>query len=63
MIDRQHGILIIECDCCGATHDVASGDFVETWDAAKRDGWKSRKVAESPGFAIWDHSCPDCPAP
>jgi hypothetical protein len=32
--------------------------FPEVWAAAKRDGWKTRKIAEE-----WLHGCPDCGVP
>jgi hypothetical protein len=56
MIDRQHGKLLFECDSCGEVFDGESGEFSEVWAAAKRDGWRTRKM----GDEDWVHSCPNC---
>jgi len=58
MIDRQHGKLLFACD--GATCDAEfglpdEGNFELVWSAAKRDGWKARKIVGE-----WMHFCPDC---
>ena len=58
MIDRQHGKIVIECDSCDETFDAGSDDFNETWNAAKRDGWRTRKTADE-----WLHGCPKCGVP
>lgn len=56
MIDRQANKILIECDSCD---DVFSGeegrDFAEVWVNAKRDGWRTRKIANE-----WLHGCPKC---
>jgi rubredoxin len=58
MIDRQHGKIIFECDSCDETFDAETGDFNDAWAAAKRDGWRSRKIASE-----WLHGCPKCGVP
>ena len=55
MIDRQHGKIVIECDSCDETFEIGSDDFNETWGAAKREGWRSRKIGSE-----WVHGCPKC---
>lgn len=55
MIDRQHGKLVFECDCCPETFEGESVEFAEAWAAAKRDGWRSKKIGEE-----WVHSCGKC---
>jgi hypothetical protein len=56
MIDRQGSKVLIECDSCD---EVFSGDedaeFKDVWAAAKRDGWRTRKVGND-----WVHGCPKC---
>lgn len=56
MIDRQHGKIIIECDTCDETIESEKDqEFAEFWTDAKRDGWKSKKIADE-----WVHGCPKC---
>jgi hypothetical protein len=55
VIDRQHGNVIIECDSCEKTFTLDTDDFDTTWSAAKRDGWRTRKIGEE-----WVHGCPKC---
>lgn len=55
MIDRQHGHLVIECDCCDETYEGASADWEDVWPAAKENGWKARKIGGE-----WVHACPEC---
>lgn len=55
MIDRQHGVIVLECDCCDRTFQGASGEWNEVWPEAKREGWKARKIGHD-----WIHACPDC---
>lgn len=55
MIDRQRGCIVIECDSCDATFDGKSGEWNEVCTAAKRDGWKSKKIGSE-----WVHACQDC---
>lgn len=57
-IDRQHNKVLIECDSCTEVFDGESDDFKEVWDAAKRDGWRTRKIADE-----WLHGCPKCGVP
>ena len=59
MIDRQGNRILIECDSCSEVfegHEDAS--FQEAWADAKREGWRTRKIAD-----VWLHGCPDCGAP
>ena len=55
MIDRQHGKVLIECDSCDEVFDIDSGEFDEVLTAAKREGWKLRKIGSE---SI--HGCPKC---
>lgn len=55
MIDRQHGKIIIECDTCDEVFAGDSDEWNEVWPAAKRDGWKSKKIGDT-----WVHGCPKC---
>ena len=55
MIDRQHGVIVFECDSCDETFEIGSDDFNDTWSAAKREGWRSKKIGEE-----WVHGCPRC---
>jgi hypothetical protein len=56
MIDRQGLKVLIECDSCD---EVFSGDdlakFKDVWAAAKREGWRTRKIGEE-----WVHGCSRC---
>lgn len=59
MIDRQGNRILIECDMCDEVFEGQEDEpFAAVWGAAKRDGWKTRKVAEE-----WLHGCPSCGAP
>ena len=59
MIDRQHGKIVIECDSCNETFEGEQGEeFDVVWNAAKRDGWRTRKIADE-----WLHGCPKCGVP
>lgn len=58
MIDRQHGKIVIECDSCDEVFSSDSDDFNEAWNEAKRDGWRTRKIAGE-----WLHGCPKCGVP
>lgn len=52
--DRQGGRIVIECDSCDETFEGERGEEWETlWPRAKREGWKSAKVAGE-----WMHGCP-----
>ena len=53
MIDRQGGIIIVECDSCDAVLDTGTGDFTEARAVMQRKQWKIRKVANE-----WLHGCP-----
>ena len=55
MIDRQHGKVLIECDSCDEVFDGDTDDFKVAWDAAKRDGWRTKKIGTE-----WVHGCPKC---
>lgn len=59
MIDRQGNRILIECDSCPEVFEGEEGDtFTETWNAAKRDGWRTRQISGE-----WLHGCPECGAP
>lgn len=59
MIDRQGGKVLIECDSCNEVFDGNDHEsFVEVWARAKRDGWRTRNIAET-----WLHGCPRCGVP
>ncbi|MGD0420568.1 MAG: hypothetical protein ABSA68_13480 [Xanthobacteraceae bacterium] len=53
MIDHQHGKIVIECDSCDEIFVGDSDEWNEVWPAAKREGWKSNKIAGE-----WVHGCP-----
>lgn len=56
MIDRQGGKILIECDSCNEVFDGETGEeFAAVWSRAKRDGWRTKKVADE-----WLHGCPKC---
>jgi hypothetical protein len=59
MIDRQSGKILIECDSCDEVFEgEPHAEFAEVWADAKRDGWRSRKIAGE-----WLHGCGKCGAP
>lgn len=58
MIDRQHGKILIECDSCPEVFDGDSDEFADVWSAAKREGWRTAKIAGE-----WMHGCPKCGSP
>jgi len=54
MIDHQHGKILIECDSCDEVFTGEKGEeWPEVWAKAKRDGWRTGKIAEE-----WLHGCP-----
>lgn len=55
MIDRQDGKILFECDQCDEVWDSGTSDFQEAWAAAKREGWRTRKIGTE-----WVHACPSC---
>jgi hypothetical protein len=55
MIDRQHGLIVFECDACEETCETGFDEWVDAWPCAKREGWKSRKIDGE-----WIHTCPEC---
>lgn len=56
-IHRDRGDIVIECDVgtCPNTFTLNDSDFHLTWNAAKRDGWETKKIAGE-----WLHACPGC---
>lgn len=59
MIDRQGNRIVIQCDSCDETFDgEEDNEFTDTWSAAKREGWTTRKIAGE-----WLHGCPACGVP
>ncbi len=55
MIDRQGGVIVFCCDVCGEERRGDSNEFSEEWEAAKKAGWRTRKIANE-----WLHSCEGC---
>jgi hypothetical protein len=56
MIDRQGLKILIECDSCDEVFEGAEREeFADVWMAAKRDGWKTKKIAGE-----WLHGCARC---
>jgi hypothetical protein len=55
MMDRQHGKVVFECDSCPEVFEGDSGEFNEVGAAAKREGWKTKKIGSE-----WMHGCPKC---
>lgn len=58
MIDRQHGKVLFECDSCDQVLDTDTDDFADACAIARREGWKTRKIADE-----WLHGCPKCGVP
>jgi predicted RNA-binding Zn-ribbon protein involved in translation (DUF1610 family) len=58
MLDRQHGMIIFECDVCGDVLDTDTSDFGEAQRRLHVEDWKARKIG-----ADWVHACPKCGAP
>lgn len=59
MIDRQGSKVLIECDSCDEVFEGEDREeFSSVWSRAKRDGWRTRNIAET-----WLHGCPRCGAP
>lgn len=58
MIDRQNGLLLVECDSCDEVLDTETSDFAEARACMRREGWFIRKIAD-----VWLHGCPNCGAP
>ena len=58
MIDHQKGAILIECDSCAEVFDGESAEWADVWNAAKREGWRTRKIANE-----WLHGCPKCGVP
>lgn len=59
MIDRQGSKILIECDSCSEVYEGDEhAEFKDTWNGAKRDGWRTRQIAGE-----WLHGCPKCGAP
>jgi len=56
MIDRQNGKILIECDSCDEVFEGDEGEeFAVVWNAAKREGWRTKKIGEE-----WVHGCGKC---
>lgn len=58
MLDRQKGVLIVECDACGDVLDTETKDFDEARACMQREDWKVRKIGRD-----WIHGCPRCGVP
>jgi hypothetical protein len=60
MIDTQNNHIVIECDACGGVFDSAaegcgSLEWEVVWPAAKREGWKARRIGGE-----WLQLCARC---
>jgi hypothetical protein len=56
MIDCQGAKVLIECDSCDEVFEGEDrAEFAEVWLAAKRDGWKAKKIGNE-----WVHGYPRC---
>lgn len=56
MIDRQGAKILFECDACDNVFESEDHqEFTEAWTAAKRDGWRAKKIGSE-----WVHECPSC---
>ena len=58
MLDRQKGLLVVECDTCGDVLDTETKDFDEARACMQRNGWKVRKIGRD-----WIHGCAGCGVP
>ena len=58
MIDRQHGMIVVECDSCDQVLETETDDFETARAVMRREGWKIRKIAD-----VWLHGCPRCGVP
>ena len=58
-IERDYaGKITFLCDSCSEIEPTELEDFNEAWSFAKREGWRSRKIAGE-----WLHGCPTCGVP
>jgi len=55
MLDRQHGLIIFECDACGEVLETDERGFPDAKAALDRADWRARKLGVD-----WIHHCPDC---
>ncbi len=56
MIDRQGNRVLIECDSCEEVFEGEEDEeFQQVWAAAKRDGWRTKKIGDE-----WVHGCDKC---
>ena len=59
MIDRQFERITICCDSCDEQFEGDKDEeFAIVWEAAKREGWRTRKIADT-----WLHGCQHCGVP
>ncbi len=59
MINRKARQITIECDSCPETFaGEMNEEFTIVWESAKREGWRTRKIADE-----WLHGCPNCGVP
>lgn len=54
--EREGQETTFTCDNCGETFTISGGDFKDSWEAAKQDGWRCFKNDDEE----WEHRCPDC---
>ena len=58
MLDRQHGLIIFECDVCGEVLETDTRDFDEAQRRLHAEAWKARKIGSE-----WCHACDRCGEP
>ena len=54
----KDGTITFVCDSCPEIEPTDLADFSDAWALAKREGWRSRKIADT-----WLHGCPKCGVP
>jgi len=55
MMDRQHGLILFECDVCGTVLETDERDFDTARGMLRSEGWSARKLG-----ADWVHACSKC---
>lgn len=55
MIDRQHDVILFQCDGCAAVLDTETENFDTARNILRRKQWQPRKSGDD-----WQHFCPKC---
>lgn len=55
MIDRQHGLIIFECDNCADTLETGEREFPDAMAVFRREGWKAQRSGSA-----YVHACRAC---